>query len=191
MNIAVMPSRDDLLTNCERSMRYHQARRQFCGTIRTSILLLIYAFAGVGVFTFFAMASAGAHILMMGTLVSLFVGLFVLANSVDYFGSKISLHTTLYSQYTGLAGIIAAKSDASESDCEEWARRLYLLYGDEPPVYRALNSHCHNQMVIVLNAGEGYFVDLRWYHRWLRNFISFEGTIFRNRNQINDINHSL
>ena len=180
MNATKILSCDNLLTDCERSMRYHQARRRFFNSTHLGIQFLIFAFASVGVSNLIVNLSSNAH-----TLTLIIIGLLALASLVYGPAGKATLHASLYRGFTDLAGAISATPDASESDRVEWTRRIHLLYGDEPPVYRALNAHCNNQMVIVLDSDEGYFVDLHWHHRLLRNLIPFQGTDFRNRNQIN------
>ena len=181
MNTTQTLTRDDLLTDCERSMRYHQARRRFFNSTHLGIQFLIFAFASVGVSNFIVNLSSDSHTWMLAI-----ISLLALASLVYRPAGKATLHASLYRSFTDLAGTIAATPDASESDRAEWTRRIHLLYGDEPPVYRALLAHCDNQVAIALNAvDKGYFVDLHWHHRLLRNFIPFQGTDFRNRNQIN------
>ena len=182
MNATEILSRDNLLTNCERSMRYHQARRRFFNSAHLGIQFLIFAFASVGVSNFIVAFLSNAHTWMLAI-----ISFLALASLVYGPAGKATLHASLYRGFTDLAGTIAATPDASESDRAEWTRRIHLLYGDEPPVYRALNAHCNNQMVTALDSDEGYSVDLRWYHRWLRNIIPFQGTDFRNRKQVNTV----
>lgn len=49
MNTTESLSRENLLTDCERSMRYHQARERFFNAMHLCIQFLIFASASVGV----------------------------------------------------------------------------------------------------------------------------------------------
>ena len=181
MNTTRMLSRDDLLTDCERSMRYHQARARFYNNIHLLIQFLVFILASASV-------SRLLDTLLTGQVLLWFlaaIGLLALFSLVYNPAEKAGLHKSLYRGFTMLNGTVVATPDASQATLAEWTRTIYGLYAEEPPVYRALLAHCDNQVAIALNkVNEGYFVDLRWYHLLLRNLIPFQGTEFPNRNQV-------
>ena len=179
MNTSKTPSRDDLLTDCERSMRYHQARARFFNTLHLSIQFIVFAIASASVLRLIESYLAEQTIPLLWAVVSLLALISLVYNPVE----KASIHKSLYRDFTMLAGEITATPDPDEATLSKWTKRIHALYADEPPVYRALLAHCDNQIAIALNADKGYFVDLHWYHRLLRNLIPFQGTEFPNRNQ--------
>ena len=178
MNTSKTLSQDDLLTDCERSMRYHQARTRFFNSLHLFIRFFVFAITTASVISLIESYLAKQTISLWAV-----IGLLALISLIYNPAEKASLHKSLYRGFTILAGEIAATPDANETTLSEWTKNIYALYADEPPVYRALLAHCDNQISIALNADKGYFVDLRWYHRLLRNLIPFQGSPFMNRNQ--------
>ncbi len=173
-------SRDNLWTGSERSMRYHQARTQFFNGLHLFIQFIVFAIASASVFRLIESFLPDEQTLpWLWAVVSLLALFSLVYNPAE----KASLHKSLYRGFAMLAGEIAATLDPDEATLSEWTKRIHGLYADEPPVYRALLAHCDNQITIALNADKGCFVDLRWYHRLLRNLIPFQGTAFSNRNQ--------
>ncbi len=179
-NTSEILSRDDLLTDCERSMRYHQARARFFNTVHLLIQFIVFAIASASVLRWVDSWFAGQDTLWLWAIISLLA----LSSLVYNPAKKYALHKSLYHGFTLLNGTILATPNADEATLAGWTKNIYALYADEPPVYRALHAHCANQIVIALGADKGYFVDLSWYHRLLRNFVPFQGTEFLNRNQV-------
>ena len=180
MNMAKNSSHDDLLTDCERSMRYHQARARFFNGAHLLIQFIVFALSSVGVYNL-TITFSGEYILFW---ILAAVSLLALFSLVYNPAEKSALHKSLYRGFTMLAGTISATPDAQENDIAEWTKSIHALYAEEPPVYRALLAHCDNQVAIYLNADSGYFVNLSWYHRLLRNLVPFQGAEFPNQNQV-------
>ena len=170
-------SRDDLLTDCERSMRYHQARARFFNTLHLFIQFIVFAIASASV------SNLLNAVLADQSIVWAVVSMLALFSLVGNPARKHALHQSLYRGFTILNGTILATPDADDETQARWARDIHALYADEPPVYRALLAHCDNQIAILLGADKGFFVDLRWYHRLFRNWIPFQGAELINRNQ--------
>ena len=181
MNTTQTLTRDDLLTDCERSMRYHQARARFFNWGHLLIQFLVFAMASVGVSRLVTTLLADQVLFGLLAIISLLALFSLVYNPAE----KASLHKSLYRGFTMLNGTVAATPDADEATRAGWTKSIHALYAEEPPVYRALLAHCDNQVAIALNAvDKGYFVELRWYHRSLRNLVPFQGAEFLNRNQI-------
>lgn len=179
-NTGETPTRGDLLTDCERSMRYHQARARFFNWVHLLIQFFVFALASVGVSRLIGALLTDQTILWLLAAISLLALFSLVYNPAE----KSSIHKSLYRGFAMLNGVVAALPDADEATLAEWTQRIHALYAEEPPVYRALLAHCDNQVSIALDAvGKGYFVDLRWHHRLFRNFVPFQGTDFPNRNQ--------
>ena len=180
MNTTRTISPDNLLTQCERSMRYHQARTRYFNSMHLLIQFIVFAIASASVFRLIESLLGEQTLLGLWVAVSLLALCSLVYNPAE----KASLHKSLYRSFTILAGeIVATPGDPDESTLSEWNKRIHALYAEEPPVYRALLAHCDNQVTIALGADKGYFVDLLWYHRLLRNLIPFQGSAFMNRKQ--------
>ena len=170
-------SRSDLLTDCERSVRYHQARARFFNTRHLLIQFIIFALASANVAHLIDLWLPSWSVALMWA----FVSLLALFSLVFNPAGKHALHKSLYQGFTMLHGKIMANPDADKKILAEWTKDIHTLYADEPPVYRALVAHCDNQVALALGADEESFVKLNWYHRWLRNLVPFQGTKFPNK----------
>lgn len=179
MNTNQTLSFDDLLTDCERSMRYHQARTHFYSRLHLFIQFIIFAFANVSVYKLISSSPTTALWLFAA------ISLLALFNLVYNPAEKLALHKSLYRSFVTLYSTIISTTEADEKTLADWNKAIYMLYADEPPVYRALLAHCDNQVVIALGAEQQkYFVDLRWYHILFRNFLTFQESDFFNRDQV-------
>lgn len=176
-------SHDDLLTNCERNTRYHQARARFFNGLHLFIQFIVFFLATTNVANLMSTILPSGIDKWMWAIVSA-LALFSLVYNPS---GKSALHQSLHRGFTMLAGTIASTPDADEKTLIEWSKGIHALYAEEPPVFRALNAHCNNQTAIAINADRGYFVDLRWHHRLLRNIVPFQGAEFLNRNQVAEL----
>ena len=167
-------SRSDLLTDCERSVRYHQARARFFDTVHRWIQFLVFALATASAARFIESWLSGSSAELLWTLVSLLALFGLVFNPVG----KHTLHKSLYHRFTVLHGNVLANPDADTKVLAEWTNEIHALYADEPPVYRALLAHCENQVATALGSDKGFFVKLNWYHRWFRSLIPFQGSDF-------------
>lgn len=168
----VLKARDNLLTTCERSKRYHSARLRFYEATHRWFIFAIVA------------SSAGAIVKLVDDhvpwlpAVTAALGLFSLVFDLS---GKARLHDSLYRRYANLNGRIESFADPKQSDISEWRIEIHGIYADEPPVYRVLHQHCANQVLQALyqdieeNATiyKKYYVPLNWYHRWLKNLLPF------------------
>lgn len=172
--------RDNLLSDCERSMRYHEERERFFRKWHLIVQFVALGVSGFGTYSFISnLLSAEYHAWMMLAvfLLTLFLVMF---SPVD----KAHLHSNLKRRFTDMAGRISAAPQPDAATVAAWTEHIHAIFADEPPVYGALEAHCDNQLAIALdNVKLGYWVDLRWYHRLLRNFVPFQGSDFPFRNQ--------
>ncbi len=173
-------SRSDLLTDCERSVRYHQARARSFDTFHRWIQFFVFALASANVAHLIDSWLADWSITLMWAI----VGVLALSSLVFNPAGKHTLHNSLYRSFTSLHGKVLAYPDADDKMLIEWTKDIHALYADEPPVYRALLAHCDNQVAIALDADKGFFVQLSWYHHWFRNLLPFQGSEFLNQSQL-------
>ncbi|MDA8002316.1 MAG: hypothetical protein MPL62_13635 [Alphaproteobacteria bacterium] len=176
-------SRSDLLTDCERSMRYHHARERFFDGAHSFIQFLLFASSstGGGVLLLGEFSAESVSAVALGA-----VSLLALLSLVWNPSNKGKLHRSLYRKFTRLLGEVYANENPDNAARAEWTRTIHELYAQEPPVFRALHAHCDNQIVIALDADRGHFVDLKFHQRLLRNFLPFQGGEFLSRNQLKE-----
>ncbi|MDA7968811.1 MAG: hypothetical protein MPK31_07805 [Gammaproteobacteria bacterium] len=181
MNANALLSRDDLLTDCERSMRYHHARERFLNTAHLFIQFVVFALTTTG--TVWLIESFVGEWFGLGLLAA--ASALALCSLIFRPAEKAGLHRSLYRSFTLLAGAISSTANPDEATRAEWTRNIHALYAEEPPVFRALLAHCDNQVAIALGArhDDDYFVDLKLHQRLLRNFLPFQDTDFLNRSQ--------
>ena len=168
-------SRGDLLTDCERSMRYHLERERFLNWANSFLQFLVFAVSSLG---------GGALVLglfsteTVSVAVMVLVGLLALLILVWNPSRKASEHRALYQGFTRLHGVIYASEDPESVIHPEWTQQIHELYAQEPPVYRALHAQCANHVVIALGADRKFLADLKHRHRWFRNIFHFQNTDF-------------
>ena len=179
MNTNQTLSHDDLLTDCERSMRYHHERARFFNKVHLFIQFLVFALASASVSRLLGTLLTDQILLWLLATIGLLALFSLVYNPAD----KSSIHKSLYRGFTMLNGTVAATPDPDEATLTEWTKSLHSLYAEEPPVYCALLAHCSNQVVLALGADRRYLVTLRWREKWLRNIFSFQGTEFLNQDQ--------
>ena len=161
--------RDDLLTDCERSKRYHSARLRFYESAHRWILLFIVVCGASSITTWTNIYAA--------TLPAI-AAAFGLVSLVFDLSGKARLHESLYQRFAFLNGRIESVSNPHQKDLDMWLREIHDIYADEPPIYRALHKYCYNQVLEALyekdtKEYQRYFAPMKWYQHWLMNFIRF------------------
>lgn len=174
MNTTEIKTRDDLLTDCERSMRYHQARARFFNALHLFILFVVFTIASANVLRLIETVFPELVISVFWAVVSVLALISLVYNPA----AKYYLHQSLYEDFTKLSGDIASTCDPDRATLSQWTKQIHALYAKEPPTYRALHAHCGNQVVIALGAEATHLRKLRWHQRVFRNFYSFQGTVF-------------
>ena len=177
--------RGDLLTDCERSTYYHQERRHFYNWAHSLIQFVLLGASATGAALFFGDAFGesgkwgGIGFLTATTLLALIEVLWKPAR-------KASDHKSLFADFTLLAGKIHSDKTPDDATVAEWTREFHAISSREPPVFYALAVQSANKVVISLGADQGYLVDLKFYHRRLRNVCHFQSTEFLSRNQLKE-----
>lgn len=172
--------RSYLLNDCDRSIRYHQARARFLDSVHRWSQFFIFAFAMASVSD---LASSLIGEDKFNMIWSALIGLLALLNFVFNPVEKAGLHRSLHRGFVMLAGEIDAAPNPNNITISHWKKTMHALFADEPPLYRALVAHCDNQVAIRLGVDKGHFVELNWYYRRFRNIFPFQGPKFPKRNQ--------
>lgn len=66
----------------------------------------------------------------------------------------------------------------SEDEMRKWTERFYRLESECVGQMMALAHDCWNRAVSALGKENEHPYRLRWYHRWLIQFLSFESSSF-------------
>ena len=144
-----------------RSIRYHNYRRRFYGTL-DSCLTFFILLAGSANFALAVNQAVAPWIL------GVFITVFASIKLAFQISTKATLHTDLYRRFIQLEKRLYAQSRNTEVLYEE---RL-SIESDEPSTYQALNRICHNEVLRTEDRFE-LFEPLRLHHRLLCNFLPF------------------
>lgn len=172
-------SRNDVLIDCQRSMRYHMARAQHYHWLSRLIQFTVLTFSASGVLNPIHEFFSGQTLLWIFAIVSILT----IAGLVFNLSDKHYLHGSLYSSFSIFAGEIESTPNADQETLSRWTSRLYLLYAKEPPTHRALSVVCANQVTVALGGDSDYMVKLTWFQRRFCNIFTFKNTDFQNERQ--------
>ena len=175
----MLQERNRLLQGCQRSARYHHAREQFLHTAHLRIQFAVFAasmFSATCVYK-------GWTSEKVDFILWLFIGFLALLSLVWNPANTANQHKFLRRDFTKLIGKISSDTDPVKKTLATWTDDIYALYAQEPPVYRALHAHCHNQLAIARDASDGNFIKMMPWHRWLRNVCPFQGQKFLTNKQ--------
>ncbi len=167
--------RDDILTKCEISSRYHNARLGFYDFWQK--LFLFISISG-GFFAF------SQQIKFFLTYVLLIIAVAGVATLVFNTQARARKHEILREKFNTLAGEIAANLDYKKNNISNWIIQFHNLYNDQPaPYYKALDVHCHNEVVEALHhEGTKKYAEnrykIKWWQYYLKNIRPFSTTGF-------------
>lgn len=130
-----------LLFDVRRSIRYHDRRRAFFERMHrvTSALTIILA-GGV----IFELAGTGSPALWLQAIGAVAAVLAALDMVVGY-AAKANLHADLRVRFVDLE-IAMLSGGLEEETWQKYLRTRLEIERDEPPVYRALDLLCHNEV---------------------------------------------
>lgn len=155
----------ELSFRIRKSVAYHDHRRSYFKTLDAAVkvLGLVIAFA---VFT----DNFGHDAWAKGLAV-----LFVVASSasiVRRFGAMANLHDCLYKDFIELQQELVRMQDPSKGNLGVLESEVLAVESREPPIYSALNRHCHNQICRIDEEFDS-IQPLRWFHVLLMNVRPF------------------
>lgn len=145
MNLANLSDEQyGLLFDVRRSIRYHERRRAFFERLHrlTSFFTIILAGA-----VLFELAGTGSPALWL-QVVSLLAAMLAALDMIVGFANRAAAHQGLRGRFVDLEMAIFSAGE----DADSWQRhRLSRLQieRDEPPVYRALDLLCRNELLIA------------------------------------------
>ena len=162
-----------LLFGVRRSVRYHARRRRFYERFHDRVLLVVLSSGSASVLAFgFELTG------MLTDLVkSALAAVVTVAALVDFVvGSmrKASLHSDLGRRFIALEQrLVAAGSSPSEAALVEATQERLAIESDEPPVLRALDTLCHNELLRAMGYPRSDFVRVTAVQRLLANWTDF------------------
>ena len=171
---ALKTEADGLLSDCERSARYHAARCAFFDFWHRALMVSVL-FAGSG--------AALSAVLTLGSKDHILVamGLFVAAvGAIDVvvgLPMKARDHEILKRRFYVLAKRIVPHR-ATAVMIEEWRAEMVSVFEDEPATYHALNALCHNAICQSVGAPKGVYQRVGFVARLLCNWVQFSPSTF-------------
>ncbi len=136
-----------LLFGVRRSARYHEKRERFFHRLNRVVLFLNVAFGSAAVV---AVISELGH----GWIVA-FSALVAMASALDLVvdtGGSARLHADLRRRFVALESAMIGEEPDQEK-LTRFTRERLAIEQDEPPVLRALDVLCHNELVRALGYG--------------------------------------
>ena len=142
----VIAEAKDFLHDCDRSARYHTARRSFFDKWHRWMMVAVLISGSSAVWV---LSSERHEATMFIMLVPALIGaISVVWNLTD----KARDHELLARRFYELARSINVQQ-ADEENIEKWRTEILSIYEDEPAVYHALNAECGNAVSQALGFG--------------------------------------
>lgn len=164
----IMHTQQELRSISEMSMRYHSHRFRFLNRVHR-IMMFLAAVAGGMAFYDTVFPSIGFSTRWLGAVSVLLV---LIEFVFDIQGSR-ALYQNLYQRFAYFLGEITS-TPGKNKNLRRWNRYLHDLHADEPPVFRVLNDHVHNEVAIRFGK-EDEIVPICIFHRILKNVFPFPG----------------
>lgn len=160
-----------LLFAVRRSIRYHDRRAAFFERLHQITGGLTVLLAGSVLFDLARPGNTPAWL----TALALTAALLAVWDIVVGYAGRAGLHRDLKNRFVALE-IAVVEGDAT---AENWTRhqiKRLTIERDEPPVYRALDTLCHNEMLIAEGydrngAGKVHFAPVTAWQRATRHFL--------------------
>ncbi len=135
-----------LLFDIRRSIRYHDRRRNFFEVLHRITALLTILMAGSVLFDIGKDGETAWWLITMGVIAALIAATDMVIN----YASLADLHRNLKSRFCELEKAMLAGDTSKEKWKAHQLERL-TIEQDEPPVFRALDILCRNEVAIAHN----------------------------------------
>ncbi len=145
----------DLLFGVRRSIRYHNRRRRFFDGFDkfVKIISVVGGSAAVvavtGKLPAFAIAS------------SAIIAIFSAINLVVGPAQGARLHADLAKRFSALEYDMA-RAETNEDSLNKFRAERLLIESDEPPIYRVLDTVCHNELCEAMGYDSCHFYEVKW-----------------------------
>ena len=160
---------NDSLHNCDRSARYHVARRAFFDQCHRWMMVAVLISGSAAV-----VALSGEN-KILSVSIMLLPAVFGAISVVFSLTDRARDHEMLARKFYQIAVTIDPEHATAER-VQRWRISILGVYEDEPAVYHALNAECYNAAAQALGKKERQQVR-EWQH-WLRHWCRFSAKDF-------------
>jgi hypothetical protein len=149
----------ELCFNVTRSIRYHDARREFFDMAQKLVSWIAL------------IASSGAFVAVLQREVTLSLYLSALVAVISAltvvfeFSSKLATYTDLRNRYVDLEAMLAACRNPTEDDLIRLTKMRKDIERGEPSVSHSLNLICYNDAIDALGRDPSHKVNVSWLQR--------------------------
>lgn len=169
---AVSDLRREFLFGLRLSAKYHSRRRDFLDALH-SWSLFVALVSGPATVVLFSPIGDGLP-MWVKLLPAMVVTVVSAADQAFAFMRKAWLHNNLSSEYVLLErDLLQSGNPTSETQLNGFKKTRIGIESREPPMMRALEDMCHNEMVIAQGL-EGEFVEVSFWKRLLAHFVKFD-----------------
>lgn len=175
---ATIPSDDlrqeaeDFLHRCDRSARYHKARRAFFERLdQLAMVIVLFSSSGTAALFLTKFEAEGATWwwpFVLSAVPAFFSAVVVVARPA----AKAYDHEILASRFYQLYRSINVDHVTRER-LFEWDREILKIYESEPPVYHAVNAEAYNAATQARGFGPDRFLKIGWLQRLTGHFIRY------------------
>jgi len=154
-----------LLFDVRRSVRYHDRRRAFFETMHRITAVLTILMAGSVLFDLGKPGITQGWLIALSVLAALLAAL----DMVLGYASKADLHRSLKKQF-GELEIAIVTDDETEDTLKFNQNKRLEIEQNEPPIYRALDRICHNEIVTATGIDKKELCKVGWFEQLTRHF---------------------
>ena len=162
----------DFLHDCDRSARYHTARRAFFDTCHRWMMVAVLVSGSSAVATLNGLFGDPEISRMLSMIIMLITALCGAISVVWNLTDRARDHEMLARRFYGIAKLIDVEK-ADKEQIEKWRVEIIGVYEDEPAVFHALNAECYNAATKALGYGSEKFQQVSWHQHLLRNIRRF------------------
>lgn len=155
-----------------RSIRYHNYRRRFFESwaVWSNFLVIISGGTVVG-FSTYAIETSQPYYHWGSVLFGGIIGIIGTFDLVVGFSNRARDHHDLVREFSQLERDLTKVGDKpTEKDLVTYTNRRLEIEANEPPVLRALDTYCHNELVRAMEKPEGEKAKIAWYQNLFKQW---------------------
>lgn len=173
MNLAdLSQAQYGLLFDVRRSIRYHDRRRTFFEQLHRITGVLTFLLAGSVLFEVARPGESAAWLVGLSVVAALLAA----CDTVAGYASRANQHHALKSRFIDLEREILGADPSNPTWVAHQVRRLEIER-DEPPVYRALDLLCHNELARAEGCRAEEMAHVGWLARLTSQFLHWPDLI--------------
>lgn len=159
----------DLLFGIRRSVRYHSRRRKFFESANLFVSA-VTVLAGSAVFVTILSSMDQNYTLVIAAAITIVSTMNLLIGT----SSKACLHYDLYRRFIELEKkMVVAEEQLTKENLSGFTIERLDIEADEPPVLRALDTLCYNELARAMGYGKEAFKKVTWLQRQFAPFFDW------------------